>query len=57
MKTMLRHKIGIGLLILGHVVCMTIFAIGLTGCSLNEDLVVEQFCSYYPEVCQYIDFE
>ena len=36
---------------------IAVAALFVIGCSLNEDLVVEQFCSYYPEVCQYIDFE
>lgn len=29
----------------------------LAGCKLNEDKVVSDFCSFYPEVCQYVDFD
>lgn len=33
---MKRYKIGLGLLVLGHIACMTIFAAGMAGCQLLD---------------------
>lgn len=38
-------------------VLLAVVALSLAGCELNEDKVVSDFCSYYPEVCQYVDFD
>ena len=38
-------------------VLLAVTALAFAGCDLNEDAARQAFCSYYPEVCQYIDFD
>ena len=42
------------LVALGCVMVACLFAVG---CDLDKDKVIGDFCSYYPEVCQYVDFD
>ena len=38
------------LIALGCVAVACLFAVG---CDLDKDKIISDFCSYYPEVCQY----
>lgn len=37
--------------------CVAVACLFAVGCDLDKDKVIGDFCSYYPEVCQYVDFD